>query len=112
MSNHLKMAIVQAILHLRSLRWSQRRIAKELEIDRRTVQRHLRECGKGQKPPFRPPAPRAQMPPLFPGCRLPGARRQVMLGVAIMRPIQKPPFRPPAPRPLGRVAQTPRRRPT
>jgi transposase len=41
MSNHLKMAIVQAILHLRSLRWSQQRIADELEIDRRTVQRHL-----------------------------------------------------------------------
>jgi transposase len=35
------MAIAQAILHLRSLRWSQRRIAVELKIDRGTVQRHL-----------------------------------------------------------------------
>lgn len=41
MANQLKMAIVRAILHLYSLHWSQRRIAAELEIDRRTIQRHL-----------------------------------------------------------------------
>ena len=41
MANHLKMAIIQAILRLQELRWSQRRIAEELGIDRRTVKRHL-----------------------------------------------------------------------
>lgn len=41
MSNRLAMATVQAILHLHSLRWSQRRIAAELNIDRKTVRRCL-----------------------------------------------------------------------
>lgn len=41
MANRLKMAIIQAILHLHSLRWSQRRIAEELDIDRDTVRRYL-----------------------------------------------------------------------
>jgi transposase len=41
MANRLKMATVQAILQLHSLHWSQRRIAEELEIDRKTVRRHL-----------------------------------------------------------------------
>ena len=41
MSNHLEMAMIQAILALRARRWSQRRIARELGIDRETVARHL-----------------------------------------------------------------------
>ena len=41
MSNHLKMSLVQSILHLHSLHWSQRQIAAELDIDRGTVRRHL-----------------------------------------------------------------------
>ncbi len=41
MANRLKMAIIQAILHLHSLRWSRRRIADELGIDRDTVRRYL-----------------------------------------------------------------------
>jgi transposase len=41
MANQLEMAIVQSILHLYSLRWSQRRIACELQIDRETVRRCL-----------------------------------------------------------------------
>src|SRR6185437_8213290 len=40
MANRLKMAIIQAILHLHSLRWSRRRIADELGIDRDTVRRY------------------------------------------------------------------------
>jgi hypothetical protein len=35
------MAIVQAIEQLRALRWSQRRIARELGIDRGTVSRYV-----------------------------------------------------------------------
>jgi transposase len=41
MANVLKMAMIQSILHLHSLRWSQRRIARELGIDRGTVGRYL-----------------------------------------------------------------------
>ncbi|MGE0536462.1 MAG: IS21 family transposase [Pirellulales bacterium] len=41
MANVLKMAIVQSILHLHSLQWSRRRIARELGIDRGTVGRCL-----------------------------------------------------------------------
>jgi hypothetical protein len=41
MANVLKMAMIQSILHLHSLRWSQRRIARELDLDRGTVGRYL-----------------------------------------------------------------------
>ena len=47
MANHLKMANVQAILQLHSLRWSQRRIAEHLEIDRDTVRRYLLRHAEG-----------------------------------------------------------------
>jgi transposase len=42
MSNRLKMANVQAVLQLHARRWSFRRIAKELHIDRGTVSRYVR----------------------------------------------------------------------
>jgi len=42
MSNRLKMAIVQAVLQLHAQRWSFRRIARELHIDRGTVSRYVR----------------------------------------------------------------------
>jgi transposase len=54
MANALKMAIVQSIQQLHAAGWSQRRIARELEIDRGTVARYLR-------PP--PPDPNAAIPP-------------------------------------------------
>ncbi|HEU4345306.1 MAG TPA: IS21 family transposase [Candidatus Binatia bacterium] len=54
MANALKMAIVQSIKQLHAAGWSQRRIARELEIDRGTVARHLR-------PP--PPDPKPAIPP-------------------------------------------------
>jgi transposase len=54
MANALKMAIVQSIRQLHAAGWSQRRIARELEIDRGTVARYLR-------PP--PPDPNAAIPP-------------------------------------------------
>ncbi len=45
MANQLKMARIQAIQQLQALRWSQRRIARELGIDRGTVRRYqLRGC--------------------------------------------------------------------
>jgi transposase len=42
MANELKMAMVQSILSLHEKRWSYRRIARELGIDRGTVARHVR----------------------------------------------------------------------
>ena len=41
MANHLEMAHVETILSLHGRGWSQRRIARELGIDRETVARHL-----------------------------------------------------------------------
>ena len=42
MSNRLKMAIIQEVLQLHARRWSFRRIAQELHIDRGTVSRYVR----------------------------------------------------------------------
>ena len=41
MANQLKMALIDTIQRLRQQQWSQRRIAKELQIDRETVARYL-----------------------------------------------------------------------
>lgn len=54
MANQLRMAIVQSILHLHSLQWSQRRIARELGIHRETVGRYLLEHLDGAKPAIPP----------------------------------------------------------
>ena len=42
MANRLKMALIDAILSLKARRWSNRRIARELGVDRDTVSRQLR----------------------------------------------------------------------
>ena len=42
MANHLNMATIQAVLQLHAQRWSFRRIATELQIDRETVSRYVR----------------------------------------------------------------------
>ena len=39
MANVLKMALIESILSLYALRWSQRRIALELKVDRETVRK-------------------------------------------------------------------------
>lgn len=49
MANVLEMAIVQAILKLHALKWSQRRIARELGIDRGTVARCLKAAQSDPK---------------------------------------------------------------
>ena len=71
MSNHLKMATVQAILHLRSLHWSQRRIAAELDIDRRTVQRHLARVRAGLNAAISPAGSPSSNAATFPGLPAP-----------------------------------------
>ena len=44
MANRLKMTVVQSILSLYAQRWSRRRIATALGIDRGTVGRHVRQA--------------------------------------------------------------------
>ncbi len=75
MANRLTMATVQAILQLHSLGWSQRRIAEELAIDRKTVRRHLlRQLGgpKGTKAPTGSEVPKGTTLPTVPA---PGRER-------------------------------------
>ena len=50
MANVLKMALIESILSLHAQRWSQRRIARELKVDRETVRKYLRERLSGSKP--------------------------------------------------------------
>lgn len=55
MANQLKMATVSSIQQLHALGWSQRQIARELDLDRGTVARHLNQGRAGPKPAI-PPA--------------------------------------------------------
>ena len=50
MANQLKMAVVNAIITLKQRGWSNRRIARELAIDRETVKRHLDLTQRGPNP--------------------------------------------------------------
>ncbi len=54
MSNRLKMAVVNAVLTLNELGWSQRRIARELGIDRETVARYVHSPPTEAKPATNP----------------------------------------------------------
>ena len=54
MANELKMAMVNAILTLKERGWSQRRIARELGINRETVARYVRLWQGGSKPATNP----------------------------------------------------------
>ena len=50
MANELKMARINALLHLAEQGWSHRRIARELGVHRETVARHIRLAAEGSKP--------------------------------------------------------------
>ena len=50
MANLLTMADIQAILGLHERGWRQRRIARELEVDRETVAKYIRASGCVPKP--------------------------------------------------------------
>lgn len=54
MANQLKMAVVQAIVALQRMGWSQRRIAQELGIDRETVARYIHSPPTDSKPATNP----------------------------------------------------------
>src|SRR5947209_12450517 len=49
MANQLKMAFVETLLRLHAQGWSQRRIARELGIDRAAVARHIRQAEAAAK---------------------------------------------------------------
>jgi transposase len=55
MANQLKMAMIHSIQLLHSMHWSQRRIARELGIDRETVRKYL-ACGSDEAKPAISPA--------------------------------------------------------
>jgi transposase len=59
MANQLKLAIIRAILSLHAQGWSQRAIAKRLEVHRETVSRHVRLAASGSKPATLPAGPGA-----------------------------------------------------
>src|SRR5271167_4599357 len=64
MANQLKMADVQSILTLHKRGWSARRIARELGINRETVNRHIRRAGAASSPGTEPkPASRVPEAP-------------------------------------------------
>ncbi len=70
MANRLDMAKIQAIEQLQALKWSQRKIARELGIDRGAVARHLRELENDPKaaiPPTGSADPKAATFPPSPG---------------------------------------------
>ena len=63
MANQLKMAVVNAIITLKQREWSNRRIARELGIDRATVKRHLDLAKDGSTPANDPPIGSANSKP-------------------------------------------------
>ncbi len=63
MANQLKMAMVNSILTLKRLGWSQRRIAEELGIDRGTVAHYVHSPPAEAEPATNPiPGPEAASP--------------------------------------------------
>ena len=74
MANVLKMAIIESILSLHAQRWSQRRIARELEVDRETVRKYLRQGLSGAKPATAPTGSGGSKPATFPGVPAPASK--------------------------------------
>ena len=50
MANRLKMALIETIQSLHQRGWSQRRVARELKVDREAVAKHLRDGHQPSKP--------------------------------------------------------------
>ncbi len=67
MANRLKMANIQAILQLHALRWSQRRIARQLGIDRGTVAKVIQQAQADPKPAKAPTGSEGAKPATLPG---------------------------------------------
>jgi transposase len=65
MSNVLEMAKIQSIQSLHAAGWSQRRIARELGVDRGTVAKHLRPLPSDSKPAIPPTGLEGSKPATF-----------------------------------------------
>jgi hypothetical protein len=74
MANVLKMALIESILSLHAQRWSQRRIARELQVDRETVRKYLRQELTGAKPAIAPAGSGGSKPATFPNLPAPGSK--------------------------------------
>ena len=81
MGNHLKMAKVNAILTLHARGWSNRRIARELGIDRDAVSRHVRGASDNSKAAKAPTGSTCPVGPNAAGAR--GRRLTVGAGRAL-----------------------------
>lgn len=74
MANVLKMALIESILLLHAQRWSQRRIARELQIDRETVRKYLRQRLPGSNPAIAPTGSGGSNPATFRGSPAPAPK--------------------------------------
>jgi transposase len=94
MAHELKMAIVQSIVQLHSIGWSQRRIARELGINRETVRRYV-SCREEQaNPAISPAGSDGSNPATF--CDLPAraGEEKVFCGSADHALVSKPAISP------------------
>src|SRR2546428_10984776 len=94
MANWLKMAIVETIQRLHASGWSQRRIARELAIDRETVRRYV-GCGEtAAKPAISPAGSLGSKPATFYASPAPVGGRWGTAGCAAAGRILKPALSP------------------
>src|SRR5271170_1317142 len=102
MANHLDMANIDSIVTLHQRGWSQRRIARELGIDRATVARYLQAFMAGSKPASADQAPIGSEP--IPAGSKPGKEDQAPIGSAVAAAASKPASADQAPIGSGSVA--------
>ena len=76
MANVLKMVLVESILSLHALCYSQRRIARELGVDRETVGKYLRQELTGAKPAIAPAGSGWSKPATLPDLPAPISNRK------------------------------------
>jgi transposase len=102
MANHLDMANIDSIVILHQRGWSQRRIARELGLDRETVARHLKAFLAGSKPASADQAPIGSGP-ILAGSK-PASADQAPIGSAVAVAASKPASADEAPVGSGAVA--------
>src|SRR3569832_1044487 len=100
------MALIESILSLHAQHWSQRRIARELQIDRETVRKYLTERISGSKPAIAPTGSGGPKPATFSGApatfpkpanNLPTGSEAGSAGEAVGLTEAKRPLAPPGP---------------
>lgn len=91
MANVLKMAIVESILSLYAQGWAQRRIARELGIDRSTVRKYLLQHLSGAKPANAPTGSGEAKPATLTGSPAPGLKpASAPIGTELSKPANAP----------------------